>query len=520
MKTRRRGGANENLSNAEATKKQKRMLKRKNNRNKMLNQSNLSKENVENLRTLNLSNESWHISPGNSYEPVPANLQPEENTLFDNNELNEPEDSPEGPIVPYPYFPLNIPACQTDPFKVASLPNETFEENYERVLVFYKAIRDKVPVDFTKKALSRSEKSTFLDIWRQHLPAGANMDSWITSTLQNVFRTTTDETEIDQQILKFIGEGKPILAHNCLKHGSSFQGPLRRFLTVVSDSQQNIRNVSDYSSIVCAAPTDIGSDVSYNLEDLCVSVVSRKIMEPYPFGLDVMRSSDQILTIQIQPTGRQKIENQIQNPKGILVKGSAFKNTTFLQRYFRPGQILDISPQLAFLFYRDHQECSITERTCRDLLGTGFSYNYFPSGIFETHTRLRGKDRRIKDQYEMAYYLICHTIAGETNSSVDFYTSSNNVKHYQIVEFLQRNPDFFDRPLIREQLEWSRLRPAVHNVFGIRTKMREVLRAGSVSALDLNNFFINAAALQGGRSLQRRKTKKYRRGQKRTIRRR
>lgn len=333
------------------------------------------------------------------------------------------------------------------------LPYESFEENYERALVLYKAIRDKVPVDLDKKALDPAEKEAFLKLWRSVLNNTEDGDL-VKATFEGVLNITPysvdDEVDLNKKAMLFFAQGKPIKAHGCRKLGNPFQGPIARFINVVRDSPQDIRNISNYNIAMenCSIPIDVGKNVPYSLENICVNVVAQKLKKRFPFGPDpdTERTSDEILTLHVALSPTDKINPHIQKPQGILVKAHAFKSKPFLLRFFEQDRILDISPQLAFLFFHEK------------LLDVPFLGNFVP---FKT----RSTDPRVKDQYDMAYFVLCHAIANPTQSPTNstqspstFYAKTNSDKAVEMRRFLEAQPNknFFDRADVRALLQWAR----------------------------------------------------------------
>jgi hypothetical protein len=134
----------------------------------------------------------------------------------------------------------------------------------------------------------------------------------------------------------------------------------------------------------------------------------------------------------------------------------------------------------------------------------------------------------VKDQYEMAYFVLCHAIAAAAPApaaaGATFYDEPNLGKAAEMRDFLEANPDFFDRADVRELLEWARMRPREHDIGRVRTFMTQKIFAGPVGSDKLMAYFMNPPLGRmrmtghgGSRRASRRRTNRKQRKTRRNL---
>jgi hypothetical protein len=204
------------------------------------------------------------------------------------------------------------------------------------------------------------------------------------------------------------------------------------------------------------------------------------------------------------------------------------------------NRIIDCTPFLAFVFFlgvrkQIHHKDMVSQNKNKNPLNIILHQfpQFVPDGIYNAKKRLRTSDYESYIlQYELAYYLVCHAVANENPgvfihakySSKHFYNLSNREKHPHIASFLQKNPDFFDRYNIRNQLEIfhldhqsSLLHAILAPTFALMRNVRSFFQRKKAKTSDLNTFFTKVPNQGGKVGTRKVKRKMYRTTKTRKI---
>lgn len=248
------------------------------------------------------------------------------------------------------------------------LPRISQEEDFHRSIVFFKALRDKVPINLAMKALPQEEEDRFIEEWRQGLAQVEPNErdptkkrraeiQWTMRSFLNLPESVTD-ADLDMAHIDF-GHGieaaiqyknKPannaLLAFNCRQRANIRQGPIARFLTDIV-TPKRVREYSfdeeKFTGVFVSLGTDFNTPTK--LVDATISVLNQ------PTELLVGPTD----TAPYQDTLYILTDRRIQytSSRAYTITAKRLPEVRLIGDLIRGGHILDIHPRLAYLMYMD-----------------------------------------------------------------------------------------------------------------------------------------------------------------------
>lgn len=312
--------------------------------------------------------------------------------------------------------------------RAKQIPLESWEDNYRRVLVFYKAIRDsngeipKIPLD--KALLDKKEEEKFVADWKDFLldlPVG--VDKAIASLQQflKVNPRSMTLAQFDAQVGLFNRawegrDGGPLLAFNCRKRGNPGQGGLARFINNILAGPEEKEILIQKERVFCTRPRSVyaGQIAPKKLADICINLLT--------LGTESISEARER-----QVVGDNEIISNIDtlyiltndNPEKIPIYGFPISSTgitkmpLYFNRIFSLGHIEDIHPQLAYLLCKD---MGIRQKYWMK----SFGGNYVPP-----YRVLSGLEK-YNEEFAALYFALCYynTFAGTGAAIASMATSS------------------------------------------------------------------------------------------------
>jgi hypothetical protein len=266
------------------------------------------------------------------------------------------------------------------------IPFETFEENFERNLVFLKGLRDGLledgtldQLDLTLLELPGDERDAFLLELKTAFESEA-IKGDTNVMLRDYFHSQLDQSRVDKLMNIFNNEGYLIQSHNCMKKGNPFLTVLARLLGFLRHDKRRQGYAFDAGKYQCHGITHEMSVRSQTIRDLCIGLV-KKGTAMTPVKMTIVR----------KPNERNYEQNKKYNMKRITQSKDgdfiseeitdivdtyttifielkefdyssnyiSFKSQGFFETNFvrdsiinNPTNIFNLHPKLAYLFYK------------------------------------------------------------------------------------------------------------------------------------------------------------------------
>jgi len=260
--------------------------------------------------------------------------------------------------------------CSPDPSK----PWESYKENFERSLVFYKAIQDnctgkelesepcgcldtflELQKDPTKAVLKLepAEREEFLNSWRKYLKNVSPKEGLgkIPDLIKDFFKIKTDNYEDYEQTIfdyykKFLFGDVPVPAYDCKKKGNPHQGFLSRFIKSVMASERELRYSFNESEEVLQCPTPTESTALKNTEKSFQESCITFFQKPETFFEEHKHINYLYIQTQNWPFSEKK--------QRYIVTGRHLLENSFVQDVLVSDNIKDLHPRIVYHLWRDY----------------------------------------------------------------------------------------------------------------------------------------------------------------------
>jgi hypothetical protein len=256
--------------------------------------------------------------------------------------------------------------------KKIAIPFESAEDNYRRLLLFYKTIKDssgnipKIPLD--KPYLDKKEEDKFVADWKAFLNDRTKVGSYSTNAEASLKGFLGVGNKMD--IAQFDGiadlfnlgwpdrDSGPLLAFNCKKRGAPGQGKLERFINNIlnkpTPEQIELSTVSLDIHCKNLQNSSVGPQAHKNIKNMCIiidNLANDNIYAARKREIKSIKNNEYIAT-NIKNILYILVSN-IDKPSSALTSQVFSKMPHYLSKIFRENLVEDIHPQLAYLIWKD-----------------------------------------------------------------------------------------------------------------------------------------------------------------------
>jgi len=250
------------------------------------------------------------------------------------------------------------------------IPYESYQENFERNLVFLKGLRDGLledgtleQLDLTALGLPAGEREAFLQEVKTAFQSEA-IDGEIPNMLRDYFHSQLNETQVDNLMGLFNNQGKLIQAHDCMKKGNPYQTVLARTLVAITRDERTRRYSFDAEKSQCHSISYEKNVRSRTIRDLCIQLVRKGTAESTVRMPVVERKNksvnyyDIFEAVETYKTMFIELNEFRYSANYISFKSEGFFETNFVHDSIieKPRNVFNIHPKLAYLFYKFQNE--------------------------------------------------------------------------------------------------------------------------------------------------------------------
>ena len=245
------------------------------------------------------------------------------------------------------------------------IPYESYQENFERNLVFLKGLREGLledgtlnQLDLTATGLPAGERETFLEEVKNAFQSEA-IDGEVSNMLRDYFHSELNESQVDNLMGLFNNQGKLIQAHDCLKKGNPYQTVLARTLVAITRDERSRRYSFDAEKSQCHSISYEKNVRSRTIRDLCIQLVRKGTTEStvrMPVAERKNKSVnyyDIFEAVETYKTMFIELNEFRYSANYISFKSEGFFETNFVHDSIidNPRNVFNIHPKLAYLFH-------------------------------------------------------------------------------------------------------------------------------------------------------------------------
>jgi hypothetical protein len=298
--------------------------------------------------------------------------------------------------------------------KKIAIPFESAEDNYRRLLLFYKTIKDssgnipKIPLD--KPYLDKKEEDKFVADWKAFLNDKTKIAKYSTNAEASLKEFLAVDNKMD--IAQFDGiadlfnagwpgrDSGPLLAFNCKKRGSPGEGKLARFIKNILNkpTPEQIELSTDSLDIQCKNLQNFsaGPQTHKNIKNICIKIDNLANDNIYAArNRQIISLIDNNYIIIDIKNILYILVNNINKPSSDLTSQVFSKMPHYLSKIFRENLVEDIHPQLAYLIWKD-------KGLNKQYWSEAFSKNYMPP-----NRTIPGLEK-YKEALDALYFAICY----------------------------------------------------------------------------------------------------------------
>ena len=320
---------------------------------------------------------------------------------------------------------------------------ESHEEEFKRSLYFFHSVKTQKDINLTTLALEPAVETKFLADWQKAIKGSRDK---ITTSLKFLGVPANKLLEMNGLYHDFINGGErpnPILAHGCNKIGETAAGMLERFYETVERTPSERMYLFQHGDWPSGNGSDISLDTPTSVNDVNVSVRDKTrndyFLENQLYHLTILTTQD------IDYTENNDFDYNIQGrhiTDYLLIRDLFAKNKNY---------VLDISPQLIYLFYKERNIPRPTPDGGSITINDAFFKNAFDGNHIPPQLSL---NPQVQEQVDMAYYAICNKIMIGRNKPYKFYSKPTSSKLNDIIEWLENATDRQYAP-ISNLMRWA-----------------------------------------------------------------
>lgn len=320
---------------------------------------------------------------------------------------------------------------------------ESHKEEFKRSLYFFYSIKHQEDIDLANAELNPDVETKFSADWQKAIKGSRDK---IAASLKFLGVPDNKLVEMNGLYRNFINGGngpQPILAHECNKIGETAAGLLERFYETVERTPSQRTYLFQHGDWPAGNGSDISLETPTSVNAVDVSV--RDITRHNYFLENELNHLTIVTTQDIDYTENNDFDYNIQGrhiTDYLLIRDLFAKNKNY---------ILDISPQLIYLFYRERNIPRPTTDGHSITINDAFFKNAFDGNHIPPQL---SSDLKVQGQVDMAYYAICNAIMVGRRKPYQFYSKPTSSKLNDIIDWLENATDRQYQP-IKNLMAWA-----------------------------------------------------------------
>uniref|UniRef100_A0A6C0LM05 Uncharacterized protein n=1 Tax=viral metagenome TaxID=1070528 RepID=A0A6C0LM05_9ZZZZ len=321
---------------------------------------------------------------------------------------------------------------------------EKHEEEFKRSLYFFHSIKHQEDIDLANADLNPATETKFLADWNKAIKGSRDK---LAASLKFLDVPADKLVEMNGLYRNFINGGtngvNPILAHECNKLGETAAGLLERFYETIERTPSQRTYLFQHADWPSGNGNDINMQTPTSVNAVDVSV--RDITRHEYFTNEGMHHLTILTTQDIDYTENNDFDYNIQGrhiTDYLLIRDLFAKNKNY---------VLDISPQLIYLFYRERN----IPRPTADGRSVTINDAFFKNAFGGNHIPPQlASDLKVQGQVDIAYYGICNTLTVTDKKPYRFYSKPTSSKLNDIIKWLENATDQKYAP-ISNLMRWA-----------------------------------------------------------------
>ena len=321
---------------------------------------------------------------------------------------------------------------------------EKHEEEFKRSLYFFHSVKHQKDISLANADLNPATETKFLADWNKAIKGSRDK---LAASLKFLDVPADKLVEMNRLYHNFINGGtngvNPILAHECNKLGETAAGLLERFYETIERTPSQRTYLFQHADWPSGNGNDINMQTPTSVNAVDVSVRD-KTRHEY-FTNEDMHHLTILTTQDIDYTENNDFDYNIQGrhiTDYLLIRDLFAKNKNY---------VLDISPQLIYLFYRERNIPRPTSDGQSVTINDAFFKNAFGGNHIPPQL---ASDLKVQDQVDIAYYGICNTLTVTDKKPYRFYSKPTSSKLNDIIEWLENATDQQYTP-ISNLMRWA-----------------------------------------------------------------
>ena len=322
---------------------------------------------------------------------------------------------------------------------------EKHEEEFKRSLYFFHSIKHQEDIDLANADLNPEAEKKFLADWNKAIKGSRDK---LAASLKFLDVPADKLVEMNRLYRNFIKGGErpnPILAYGCNKIGETASGFLERFYQSVERTPSERTYLFQHADWSSGEGSHINLETPTSVNAVDISVRDTKVDQQY-------KNAD-IHNLTILTT---RDINYVENDAfgfNYNIQGRHITDYLLIRDLFAKNKnyVLDISPQLIYLFYKERNSARPTPDGGSITINEAFFKNAFGGNHIPPQL---SSDLKVQGQVDIAYYGICNTLTVTDKKPYRFYSKPTSSKLNDIIEWLENATDQQYAP-IRNLMRWA-----------------------------------------------------------------
>ena len=305
---------------------------------------------------------------------------------------------------------------------------ESHEEEFKRSLYYFYSVKNQEAIDLNIASLNQETETRFINDWQKAIKNAKDKKLASLKFLDVPKDKLSDLNDLYRNFIKGGERPNPILAYGCNKIGETAAGFLERFYQSVERTPSERTYFFQHADWSSGEGSHINLETPTSVNAVDISVRDTKVDQQY-------KNAD-IHNLTILTTQDIKYAGSAAFGFNYNIQGRHITDYLLIRDLFAKNKnyVLDISPQLIYLFYKERNIPRPTPDgrsiTINDaFLKNAFDGNHIPPQL--------SSNLQVQAQVDMAYYAICNAITAADNKPYKFYSKPTSSKLQDIIEWLE-----------------------------------------------------------------------------------
>jgi hypothetical protein len=306
---------------------------------------------------------------------------------------------------------------------------ESHEEEFKRSLYYFYSVKNQEAIDLNNASLNQETETRFINDWGKAIKNAKDKISASLKFLNVPEDKLMDLNDLYRNFIKGGTQGtNPILAYGCNKIGETASGFLERFYQSVERTPSERTYFFQHADWSSGTGSHINLETPTSVNAVDISVRDTKVDQQYKnadiHNLTILTTRD-INYVESDAFGFNYNIQGRHITDYLLIRDLFAKNKNY---------VLDISPQLIYLFYKERNIPRPTPDGRSITINEAFFKNAFGGNHIPPQL---STDPPVQEQIDMAYYAICNAITAADNKPYKFYSKPTSSKLQDIIEWLE-----------------------------------------------------------------------------------